>query len=137
MPNVQNKIMYWKMPKHNCRNDFFLFFVFSWSVRLQSSNSLRPQHMCMMTLIHTQRTIGLSRKNTKAFGGKTKQVLTGKTQQLLSGKAQQLLTTKTQQLQQENSYLCTYDLYGPVRNAFYAGSLHYEGACGRGLGPGN
>jgi hypothetical protein len=26
-----------------------------------------------------------------------------------------------------NSYLCTYDLYGPVRNAFDAGSIHYEG----------
>jgi hypothetical protein len=25
------------------------------------------------------------------------------------------------------SYLCTHDLYGPVRNAFYAGSIHYEG----------
>ncbi len=25
------------------------------------------------------------------------------------------------------SYLCTYDLYGPVRNAFDAGSIHYEG----------
>jgi hypothetical protein len=25
------------------------------------------------------------------------------------------------------SYLCTYDLYGPVRNAFGAGSIHYEG----------
>jgi hypothetical protein len=25
------------------------------------------------------------------------------------------------------SYLCTYDLYGPVRNAFYTGSIHYEG----------
>jgi hypothetical protein len=25
------------------------------------------------------------------------------------------------------NYLCTYDLYGPVRNAFDAGSIHYEG----------
>ncbi len=25
------------------------------------------------------------------------------------------------------SYLCTYELYGPVRNAFDAGSIHYEG----------
>jgi hypothetical protein len=25
------------------------------------------------------------------------------------------------------SYLCTYDLYGLVRNAFVAGSIHYEG----------
>jgi hypothetical protein len=25
-----------------------------------------------------------------------------------------------------NSYLCTHDLYGPVRNAFDAGSIHYE-----------
>jgi hypothetical protein len=24
-------------------------------------------------------------------------------------------------------YLCTYDLYGLVRNAFDAGSIHYEG----------
>jgi hypothetical protein len=23
-------------------------------------------------------------------------------------------------------YLCSYDLYGPVRNAFDAGSIHYE-----------
>ncbi len=27
----------------------------------------------------------------------------------------------------EKSYLCTYDLYGPVRNAFDAGSILYEG----------
>jgi hypothetical protein len=27
-------------------------------------------------------------------------------------------------------YLCTYDLYGPVRNAFDAGSIHYEGGGG-------
>ncbi len=26
-----------------------------------------------------------------------------------------------------NDYLCTYDLYGPVRNAFDAGSIHYLG----------
>ncbi len=25
------------------------------------------------------------------------------------------------------SYLCTYDLYGPLRNAFDAGSINYEG----------
>jgi hypothetical protein len=25
------------------------------------------------------------------------------------------------------SYLCTYDLYGPVHNAFDAGSIHYDG----------
>jgi hypothetical protein len=25
------------------------------------------------------------------------------------------------------NYLCTYDLYGPVRNAFEAGSILYEG----------
>ncbi len=25
------------------------------------------------------------------------------------------------------SYLCIYDLYGPVHNAFDAGSIHYEG----------
>jgi hypothetical protein len=25
------------------------------------------------------------------------------------------------------SYLCPYDLYGPVRNAFDAGNIHYEG----------
>ncbi len=25
------------------------------------------------------------------------------------------------------SYLCTYDLYGPVRNAFDVVSIHYEG----------
>jgi hypothetical protein len=29
--------------------------------------------------------------------------------------------------QSHNSNLCTYDLYGPVRNAFDAGSIHYEG----------
>jgi hypothetical protein len=33
-------------------------------------------------------------------------------------------------------YLCTYDLYGPVRHAFDAGSIHTR-ASGRGLGPGN
>ncbi len=27
----------------------------------------------------------------------------------------------------DSSYLCTYDLYGPMRNAFDAGSIHYEG----------
>ncbi len=27
----------------------------------------------------------------------------------------------------KNSYLCTYDLNGPVCNAFDAGSIHYEG----------
>jgi len=32
------------------------------------------------------------------------------------------------------SYLCTYDLYGPVRNAFDTGS---KWASGRGLDPGN
>jgi hypothetical protein len=32
------------------------------------------------------------------------------------------------------SYLCTYDLYGPVRNAFDAGSIHYEGKW-EGVGP--
>ncbi len=26
-----------------------------------------------------------------------------------------------------NNYLCTYDLYGPMRNAFDAGSIHYFG----------
>ncbi len=35
-----------------------------------------------------------------------------------------------------NCYLCTYDLYGPVRNAIDADRVHYEGN-GRGLGPGN
>ncbi len=35
-----------------------------------------------------------------------------------------------------NCYLCTYDLYGPVRNAFDADRVHY-GGNGRGLGPGN
>jgi hypothetical protein len=39
------------------------------------------------------------------------------------------------------SYLCTYDLKGPVRIAFDADSIHYEGkwegAGGWGLGPGN
>ncbi len=28
------------------------------------------------------------------------------------------------------SFLCTYDLYGPMRNAFDAGSIHYERASG-------
>jgi hypothetical protein len=27
----------------------------------------------------------------------------------------------------QNSYLCTYDLYGPEVNAFDTGSIHYEG----------
>jgi hypothetical protein len=31
-------------------------------------------------------------------------------------------------------YLCTYDLYGPVRNAFDAGSIHYKGML-EGVGP--
>jgi hypothetical protein len=35
-----------------------------------------------------------------------------------------------------NSYLLTYDLYGPVRNAFDAGKSVTR-ASGRGLGPGN
>ncbi len=34
------------------------------------------------------------------------------------------------------SYLCTYDLYGPVRNVFDAGR-YITWASGRGLGPGN
>jgi hypothetical protein len=34
----------------------------------------------------------------------------------------------------QNSYLCTYDLYGPVRNAFDAASIHYEGNW-EGVGP--
>jgi hypothetical protein len=35
-------------------------------------------------------------------------------------------------------YLCIYDFYGPVRNAFDEGSIHYEGKLeGVGLGPGN
>jgi hypothetical protein len=25
-----------------------------------------------------------------------------------------------------SNYLCTYDLYGPVRNVFDAGSIHYD-----------
>ncbi len=33
-----------------------------------------------------------------------------------------------------NSYLWTYDLYGPVRNAFDAGQIHYEGNR-EGVGP--
>jgi hypothetical protein len=33
-----------------------------------------------------------------------------------------------------NSYLCTYGLYGSVRNAFDAGSIHYEGKW-EGVGP--
>jgi hypothetical protein len=32
------------------------------------------------------------------------------------------------------NHLCTYDLYGPVRNAFDAGSIHYEGKW-EGVGP--
>ncbi len=35
------------------------------------------------------------------------------------------------------NYLCTYDLYGPVCNAFDAGSIHYEGKWEGGFGPGN
>jgi hypothetical protein len=38
-----------------------------------------------------------------------------------------------------NIYLCTYDLHSPVRDAFDAASIHYEGkweGVGR-LGPGN
>jgi hypothetical protein len=35
------------------------------------------------------------------------------------------------------NYLCTYDLYGPLRNTFDAGSIHYEGKWEGGLGPGN
>jgi len=34
------------------------------------------------------------------------------------------------------SYLCTYDLYGPVRNVF-AACRFITRASGRGLGPGN
>ncbi len=33
-----------------------------------------------------------------------------------------------------NSYLCTYDLYGPVRNAFNSVSIHYKGKW-EGIGP--
>jgi hypothetical protein len=40
-----------------------------------------------------------------------------------------LLVTKV-----NNSYLCTYDLYGPVCNAFVEGSIHYEGKW-EGVGP--
>jgi hypothetical protein len=32
------------------------------------------------------------------------------------------------------NYLCIYDLYGPVRNAFDAGSIHYKGKW-EGFGP--
>ncbi len=32
------------------------------------------------------------------------------------------------------NHLCTYDLYGPVRNAFDAGSIHYLGKW-EGVGP--
>jgi hypothetical protein len=32
------------------------------------------------------------------------------------------------------SYLCTYDLYSPVHNAFDAGSIHYDGKW-EGVGP--
>jgi hypothetical protein len=35
-----------------------------------------------------------------------------------------------------NNYLCTYDLYGPVHNAFDAGKSITR-SRGRGLGPGN
>jgi hypothetical protein len=34
-----------------------------------------------------------------------------------------------------NNYLCTYDLYGPLRNVFDAGR-YIMLASGRGLGPG-
>ncbi len=33
------------------------------------------------------------------------------------------------------SYLCTYDLYGPIPNVFDA-SIHHEGKWDGGLGPG-
>ncbi len=36
----------------------------------------------------------------------------------------------------DNSYLCTYDLYGPVRNVFDT-RRYITKASGRGLGPGN
>jgi hypothetical protein len=36
----------------------------------------------------------------------------------------------------KNNYLCTYDLYGPVRNVFDAGR-YIMWASERGLGPGN
>jgi len=32
------------------------------------------------------------------------------------------------------SYLCTYELYGPMHNAFDAGSIHYKGKW-KGVGP--
>jgi hypothetical protein len=32
------------------------------------------------------------------------------------------------------SYLCTYDFYSPVRNAFDAGSIHYD-VKWKGVGP--
>ncbi len=37
----------------------------------------------------------------------------------------------------KNNYLCTYDLYGPVRNCFDAGKYIMWGCGGRGVGAGN
>jgi hypothetical protein len=36
-----------------------------------------------------------------------------------------------------NNYLCTYDLYGPVRNVFDAGRYMTWGSGGGGVGAGN
>jgi hypothetical protein len=38
-----------------------------------------------------------------------------------------LLLYRSQKAKVDFSYLSTYDLYGPVRNAFDAASIHYEG----------
>ena len=35
----------------------------------------------------------------------------------------------------DNNYLCTYDLYGPMRNTFDAGSIHYLGKLEGVVGP--
>ncbi len=44
------------------------------------------------------------------------------------------LSTYSTFTSQSFNYLCTYDLYGPVRNAFDAGSIYYEGKW-KGVGP--
>jgi hypothetical protein len=82
------------MQKFNCRIEFFLFILFSWSARLQSLNSLRPHHFYMMSLIHTQSTVafwwekphGFGQKNTTGFHRKTSTAFGGKNTTAFGGK---------------------------------------------------
>jgi hypothetical protein len=60
---------------------YLSFFLLSWSVRLQSLNSLRSQHM-FISLVHIESTTAFWWENLIAWERGTQRLLAGNTQQL-------------------------------------------------------